>query len=424
MYASDNHYTCLWTFPAGPAARTNGLLKLESFTESNLEYKRAACPFSGVPMPSADGFHDFRLTVNPGSGLLRGKSLEIRHPGAPTFLNCPEVIPEGDDVMCTCQPSASSPPAVVTWTNGEDFNAVLQLQNLKLTPNGTSFTCNQYWGGYSSEFQKRITYTIKVEMRSNGVSALIAEVVGSVVVIVLLIVVSVLIWIKRCNPWYAKPRRGGQEQDSHTYSDLDSRQEESTDHPAGGATGLYNEAFEQEPVPPRARNPNTEPQLPADYIELIESEISATEEEQDQQSAHYIELTETQSAASGVEPNQRPAKHVAIVSHPDPASLGTQCENTTCKKLLTATESETGMKCESTDRKELLALNETSPDNTICKEVLALAETSLETQCENTTCKAILAADECLFDSAATQERRDADGYEIPIQNDNSTVCE
>ncbi|XP_070173046.1 uncharacterized protein [Littorina saxatilis] len=382
MYASDGHYGCQWIVPAGT---TNGLRSLSTFTDDNTKYKRATCSFSGLPMPTTDGIHDYRMTVNPGQGILRGRSIEIKHPGDPTLQDCPLVITEGDDVKCTCQHSASSPPALVTWFPETDFNRVLHLQKVNMTMNGSSYVCTQYWGGYTSDFQKKITYTMHVVARSDKVSALIAEIIGGVVtiVVVVLIVVSVCIWIKRCGPVYTWPiPRRSQEEDSHAYSDVASALGENTDFPARGAHGIQNRTFEPETERPAAR-PVTENRAP-----------------QDDQVHQYIELTESHSTVSDEDSCDRPD----MSSQPPPTPPGRKCENTTCRELLASDGDGTGMQCE----------------NTIRKQKLTSDEGGAEMPCENTIRKEVTTSAENRGETMPKGECRDAEGYEIPVQKNTA----
>ncbi|XP_070173044.1 uncharacterized protein [Littorina saxatilis] len=391
MYASDQNYGCQWIFTPGNAAKTNGLKSLSNFKENNKDYKRATCSFSGLPMPTTDGIHGYSFTINPGKGTVRGQSLEIRHPGDPTLDHCPQVITEGDDVKCACQPSASSPPALVTWSAGTDFNALLQLQNVSMALNGTSFTCTQYWGGYSRDFQKIMTYTLNVEvyldldnstMTISGASAVIAEIIGGVVVIVVvvLIVVSICIWINRL---YARPRRRGQEEDSHVYSDVGSGQGDNEERPARGAQGIQNRTFEPETEQPAARH------------------VTENRAPQDDQVHQYIELTESHTTVSDEDSYDLPD----MPSQPPPTPPGRKCENTTCKELLASDGGGTGMQCENTIRKQKLTSDEGGAEmpceNTIRKQVTSTALNRSET-------------------TSPKRKRRDADGYEIPVQNNTA----
>ncbi|KAK7090769.1 hypothetical protein V1264_010526 [Littorina saxatilis] len=451
-YASDDRYDCKWAFPAGIKTKPEQVYTLRNLIENNEVFKRGTCSFGDVPMPTSDGTYNYSLTIDPGNKTFRGQSLEITHPEDPALQDCPEVITEGDDLKCSCLPSASSPPAVVYWSLGEDSNGLLQVQNVNMTLNGTNYTCTQYWGG----FQKRISYTLHVEARIDGVSSLTAETVtvgGVVIVVFIMIVIAFVCWIKGCDPRYATPRRGSAQEDSHTYSDIDSLHEENTDSSGRGGGGLENEAFQEEPGSTSARHNHTEPEQPANYIELIESRITATEEGQDQQSAQYVELTDSENMAvkqeqdqhpahyielteskSSDEPDQRRTKHVHNDLQPEPASPRKQCEHTTRKELLALDEASLNVQCENITQKELLALDkvqletqsisfaEASPEtrrkNTACQELQALDETSPQTQNANTIHKEPVALPESQCENLLTSERRGAadDGYEIPVQ--------
>ncbi|KAK7090772.1 hypothetical protein V1264_010528 [Littorina saxatilis] len=236
IYASDGRYICQWTFSDWTAAQmqTNEMTIDQNFTEAGKEFNNGKCAFGGVPMPTSDGVYNYCLAVNPGEGILAKESFQIRQPGSPTLDHCPAVITEGNDVKCTCRYSDSSPPALVTWFPGTDFNALLQLLDVRMTQNGTNYTCSQYWGG---DYQNQITYTLHVMPRltPKDESDMTAEITGGVVVFVVaaLVVAVVVMWIKTCNPVYADPRRRSEVEDSHVYSDLASFYEQNVPAPSG-----------------------------------------------------------------------------------------------------------------------------------------------------------------------------------------------
>ncbi|KAK7090770.1 hypothetical protein V1264_010527 [Littorina saxatilis] len=262
IYASDDHYSCRWKFPVETGRKKKEALSLTNFTEHGKAYKRGTCSFSGLPMPTFDGTYPFSLTIDPGNKTFHGQSLEISHPGAPTFHNCPAVITEGGDLNCTCQPSDSSPLALVTWDAGSILSGQLQVQNVSMKHNGMKYACTQSWGGC---LRKRISYTIRVKRKNNdtgnhddidggggdehladadeedGQSMLIAEVSVVVIVVAFVIIAAVLILFKKCDSRYVNPKRADPTEDSHIYSDLASLQESSTDRPGLAACFVHRE---------------------------------------------------------------------------------------------------------------------------------------------------------------------------------------
>ena len=78
--------------------------------------------------------------------------------------NCSTFVIEGNDITCSCNPSGS-PPAVVTWYTTGAANNILLLNNVSRSLDGQNYTCNQYWGGATSNW-RTTTFTVHVKCES------------------------------------------------------------------------------------------------------------------------------------------------------------------------------------------------------------------------------------------------------------------
>ncbi|XP_076457337.1 uncharacterized protein LOC143291381 [Babylonia areolata] len=115
---------------------------------------------------SDDGYRcSWQYVPNVGGSANSGSvKASPKHP--PQLHNCPDDIIEGDDHTCECRASPSEPSALVSWYgsgHAVSNTSTLQLTNVSRSLDGHSYTCSQYWGGFSTGHMNTTVYTLDVK---------------------------------------------------------------------------------------------------------------------------------------------------------------------------------------------------------------------------------------------------------------------
>ncbi|XP_076457394.1 uncharacterized protein LOC143291431 [Babylonia areolata] len=223
-------------------------------------------------------------------------TLDVKYPPpSPPEISGTTSHTEGDSLSLTCTVTGGNPPVTaVTFycgthsdgpdtADGETVVSSVSINSVSARDNGTLCLCFAFWADRPSLYTATSTVTITVvpvttdspstnspstnspkdDSSEKGLAGAVGGAVGgvAVVIIVVLAVVIVVLWKRRREPRYAKTTPRGQQDDDHTYTEMDNY--EQINHPAPTATQNERSTVEQHQYENTAGSEDNQQHLPA-----------------------------------------------------------------------------------------------------------------------------------------------------------------
>ncbi|XP_025101699.1 uncharacterized protein LOC112568579 isoform X3 [Pomacea canaliculata] len=182
----------------------NKIQSLQGSTNSvghdSQDYRRVKCSFVHK-IPAEDGNYTYSISISSHPADQYSKTFQIEKPNNLKH-NCPETVPEGSSINCTCYASRrGNPSAKIAWDGSNSENFV--INNVTRKSNGAVGVCRLTWGNMNITALYTISISFTMEHDEKSASAasaqggLIGGVVTAVVVVVVIAAAAFVYFMKR-----------------------------------------------------------------------------------------------------------------------------------------------------------------------------------------------------------------------------------